>query len=310
MITTEIMSLDREIRSQTGERLMLRQAVMALKSDSRLHMSQFVGVDRHFTGNGVVISFLPQVESEARCVIAGLVPYLRFLHGDAMDKCFTLLALEMHRELTWDPDKREVITVADLQVKALAEIDPEIDCDVPQDQWIINSPPKTKRAPREIAEEKLNEDGSKGYIDGSKMDESLIDLASTFGRKEQYGSMMDKAKAHAPGLERVQQDTSTMIPKNPKMTPPPANKADRQGAETPPLSITTVSQITPESTNEQLMKIEMQIGDLSIMGGQLQELLKVFQSLNPEAMSGQAQPSNGTSSAVDQETVSDREDGM
>lgn len=144
MLTTEITSLDRKVTSIQGGMITARHAIMEIVSKSRPYMQQFLGVDRHLTGSGVVISFLPQVESEARCVMAGLLPFLRHKHGDDIAKCFNPLAINIHKESTWDPETQEVVTAADHQVATLAEINPEMDCKIERRHWIIDSPPKTK----------------------------------------------------------------------------------------------------------------------------------------------------------------------
>jgi hypothetical protein len=76
--------------------------------------------------------------------MAGLLPFLRHKHGDDIAKCFNPLAINIHKESTWDPETQEVVTAADHQVATLAEINPEMDCKIERRHWIIDSPPKTK----------------------------------------------------------------------------------------------------------------------------------------------------------------------
>ncbi len=58
-------------------------------------------------------------------MMAGLLPFLRHKHGDDIAKCFNPLAINIHKESTWDPETQEVVTAADHQVATLAEINPK-----------------------------------------------------------------------------------------------------------------------------------------------------------------------------------------
>ena len=54
----------------------LRQMIMTIRARHRPNLSLFHSVDAQWQGNGYVVTFVPEFESEARTVLAGLLPFL------------------------------------------------------------------------------------------------------------------------------------------------------------------------------------------------------------------------------------------
>jgi hypothetical protein len=78
-----------------------------------------------YNGTGVVFSFIPQLESEARSLVASLIPLFKYEYGEDIKKFFKPDAWEMHEETVWDPDLRVAVTPDDKRVDDIAEQDPE-----------------------------------------------------------------------------------------------------------------------------------------------------------------------------------------
>jgi hypothetical protein len=86
-------------------------------------------VTSQYNGTGVVFTFIPQLESEARSIVASLIPLFKYEYGTSIKKFFKPDAWDMHEETQWDPELRVAITPDDKRVDDIAEQDPEY-------QWI------------------------------------------------------------------------------------------------------------------------------------------------------------------------------
>jgi hypothetical protein len=66
-------------------------------------------VDVHWRGEGAECLFLPQMGDDARSIIMGLLPFLRFLLGaeklQYVDKLFTQSAILRANNLVWDAER-------------------------------------------------------------------------------------------------------------------------------------------------------------------------------------------------------------
>jgi hypothetical protein len=77
---------------------------MWIPSQERDYLSQFISMMSQYNGMGVVFSFIPQLESEARSLVASLIPLFKYEYGEDIKKFFKPDAWEMHEETIWDPD--------------------------------------------------------------------------------------------------------------------------------------------------------------------------------------------------------------
>jgi hypothetical protein len=102
---------------------------MWIASQERDYLSQFMSVMSQFNGTGVVFTFIPQLESEARSLVASLILLFCYEYGDEIKKFFKPDAWEMHEDTYWDPELRVAVTLDDKRVDDIAEQDPEY-------QWI------------------------------------------------------------------------------------------------------------------------------------------------------------------------------
>jgi hypothetical protein len=98
---------------------------MWIPSKERDYLSQFMSVTSQYNGTGVVFSFFLQLESEARSLIASLIPLFKYEYGEDIKKFFKPDAWEMHEETVWDPDLRVAVMPDDKRVDDIAEQDPE-----------------------------------------------------------------------------------------------------------------------------------------------------------------------------------------
>jgi hypothetical protein len=108
----------------------LRQILMAIKPRSRSDLSLFHSVDPHWQGTNYLFTYIPQFAVEAKAVIDGLLPFLKFYHPDHvanLERCFTAGAVERAYEETWDPNKYSVRTISDRVVELLLDGDKDFD---------------------------------------------------------------------------------------------------------------------------------------------------------------------------------------
>jgi len=108
-------------------------------------LSQFTSVNKQWMGEGAVFGMLPQIESEARNVVAGLLPLMRFLCGNVVQKVFKPDAWIIHLSSKWDPLTRTVRTADDDRIEAIGEVDPEYLCKQDLTTFSIISPPSLLR---------------------------------------------------------------------------------------------------------------------------------------------------------------------
>jgi hypothetical protein len=129
MTSYEIASLDYRFVDGEGYEASVRERLMWIESKERNYLSQFVSVTSQYNGTGVVFTFIPQLESEARSIVASLIPLFKYEYGTSIKKFFKPDAWDMHEETQWDPELRVAITPDDKRVDDIAEQDPEY-------QWI------------------------------------------------------------------------------------------------------------------------------------------------------------------------------
>jgi hypothetical protein len=106
----------------------LRQMIMSIVSTTREGIFLFHSIDPHWQGNGYIVTFLPDLEEEARMILAGLIPFLVFRfpdHSDGIKAMFTPEAVQRAAEAHWDPTTGSVITAEDGIFTGLEEIDME-----------------------------------------------------------------------------------------------------------------------------------------------------------------------------------------
>ena len=104
MISYEISSLDHSFPDEEGFKGTVRDRLMWIRSQERPQLPQFVNVTSQYNGTGVVFTFIPQLESEARSIVVSIIPYFCYEYGDDMKKYFKLDAWLMHEDTQWDPE--------------------------------------------------------------------------------------------------------------------------------------------------------------------------------------------------------------
>jgi hypothetical protein len=87
--------------------LSLRKILMSLSSSVFPTTPLFHSVDRMWrSSNAITFSFLPENETEARSVIAGLIPFFKATHSPWFLQFFSEEAKMHHATSTWDPTTR------------------------------------------------------------------------------------------------------------------------------------------------------------------------------------------------------------
>ena len=130
-VSWEIATLD-YIDSTIGHSL--RQMIMSVRARNHPNLSLFHSINAQWQGNGYVVTFVPEFESEARTVLAGLIPFLRYLfsaHEERVNAMFTPAAVERSQEATWDPESYAVLTPDDGILTNLEEVDAKLNIQPP-----------------------------------------------------------------------------------------------------------------------------------------------------------------------------------
>lgn len=125
MTSYEIASLDHRFGDEDGFLGSIRERLMWIKSKERESLSQFVSVTTQYNGSGVVFTFIPQLESEARSMVASVIPLFRYAYGAKVSKYFKAEAWDMHAETQWDPKLRVAVTQDDQRVDDIKDQDLE-----------------------------------------------------------------------------------------------------------------------------------------------------------------------------------------
>jgi len=114
--TWEIATLD-FVDSHLGTSL--RQLLMSIPSFQFPNRFVFHSVDPQWQRNGHIITFLPDVEAEARTIIAGMIPFLVFHYQDLADRIYSMFTPDAVKRVTeetmarWDPTTNSVVTFED-----------------------------------------------------------------------------------------------------------------------------------------------------------------------------------------------------
>jgi hypothetical protein len=95
MTSYEIASLDHPFTDMEGETATMRERLMWIQSADRDYLPQFVNVASQYNGTGVVFTFIPQLETEARNMVASVIPLFRYHYGDSIKKYFKPDAWEL-----------------------------------------------------------------------------------------------------------------------------------------------------------------------------------------------------------------------
>jgi len=109
----------------------LRQLLMSIPSSQIPNRFVFHSVDPHWQRNGHIITFLPDLEVEARTIIAGMIPFLVFHYQDYAERIYSMFTADAVRRVTeetmakWDPVSNSVVTFEDGILDSLESIDAE-----------------------------------------------------------------------------------------------------------------------------------------------------------------------------------------
>jgi len=125
----DIQSLDIEDAS-TGRSL--RDILMSLRSNKKPSLSLFHSVDPAFNDpDSHVLTFVPDFMDQADAVLSQLVPYLKFLEGEYIEKFFTAEALSRAVGCEWDESKGCAISALDSELDEIEILDEGYDISNP-----------------------------------------------------------------------------------------------------------------------------------------------------------------------------------
>ncbi len=94
-----------------------RDIMMAVLSQVFPGTPLFHTIDRQWRSeNGVTFTFLPENDSEARSIIAGLIPFLRYTSDPWYMSMFTTEAKFRHATSKWDQVTRQVFSAEEFEI--------------------------------------------------------------------------------------------------------------------------------------------------------------------------------------------------
>lgn len=123
--THSILNLDFPITSSSGRRVTLRQVISTFTRQDKPQASLFmdVGYSKNSRKSSVTFVFAPNVKPQAQLMVNSLLPYCRWLHGDAIAACFQPSAITDMAEVTWCPVTNQAISPMDNEFKLDDEAD-------------------------------------------------------------------------------------------------------------------------------------------------------------------------------------------
>lgn len=101
----------------------LADMITGIPSAKIPHLKVFHSVTPGFRKGTTTFAFIPQLEQEARTMVAALLPYLRAQYGDSVFKFFTSAAADRAQSCEWDPVTNQVISPQDQAVEAATTLD-------------------------------------------------------------------------------------------------------------------------------------------------------------------------------------------
>lgn len=106
----------------------LRQLVMQIPVSDSPSPRLIHSIDKNKAGQGYIVTFLPSHESEARTILAGLLPYLRYHHPQysSLDNFFTPAAVLRAAAAEWDGENHCLITADDVLIEELLSDDEDL----------------------------------------------------------------------------------------------------------------------------------------------------------------------------------------
>ena len=121
--TWEIMSMDHRAKENNKT---LREMIMEIPTPNK-ETEMFHSIGNGFRGNGVLLTFVPQYEAEGRMMVAGMLPYLKWRHGDWVEKYFNDGAVVRAQSAEWDEEQQMVITESDKALDDLMGANDDLD---------------------------------------------------------------------------------------------------------------------------------------------------------------------------------------
>jgi hypothetical protein len=133
-LTDTIIDVDR--RHATIGNQSVRNFMMGLRTSTNPNTPLFTGINKHWDSPRFWVSFLPQFESEALSMLAGILPFLRFKYPnadvDVLDLMFSTEYAYTMEEASWDPKRNGIVSVYTLQVE-------QADKNEDDNDWLIGN---------------------------------------------------------------------------------------------------------------------------------------------------------------------------
>ena len=103
----------------------LRELLGDLMSHSCPKLPLFISADQYvYENQGIVFQFMPHLAEEVSMMMHNLIPYLKHMHGDAVEPYFLLEAVEAAKKYTWDEENHQVVCPTDVNMAAEEDQDP------------------------------------------------------------------------------------------------------------------------------------------------------------------------------------------
>ena len=219
----------------------LRQKMMEIKSKDKPALTLFHTVDLQWRGDGHVVTYLPEFESEARMMLIGLLTYLNFHHPDkaeALETYFSESAVERAAETKWDPDRYCMISADDERVDDLVAADLDYDL-LDSDDDDHTDKAVSGKGQQEIAAQRPDATNLLSRTLYGKDDDSISTFASNRTGRSRKKRVNFAPAPSAPDIGGPKSSTSTT--------------QDEQQS--------TVSSISQQTLEERFEKIELLVND-------------------------------------------------
>ena len=97
-------------QDKSNNDICLARMITNIRSVEKPHLNIFHSITPGFKAGSTTFIFIPQLEQEARTMVAAMLPYLSHQYGISVYKFFTSEAADRAQECSGDPDTNQVVS--------------------------------------------------------------------------------------------------------------------------------------------------------------------------------------------------------
>lgn len=281
MKTWEIATMELTTR-ENGKSI--REMIMEIEHPRIPGKQLFHSIDMTYNQKGIVCSFLPQYAAEARTMVSGLLPYLKYRHGEWVSKYFTPNAASRSETALWDDKLKMVISKEDKTLDKLVDADEDLD---------LMSEEQTKQFEFDKTPDTVNQHGGTAeFLKDSDSISTFRNKARTLkgNRYTALGrSLRSRDNTEGGSSSQSHEDRNSKTESNEQQSrnrKPATQNTERRNSNTSEGSTSTLSTKVTSLTND-FDLVKSRVGGLE---QSMQRAIMMLERLLPEAGGREEQP--------------------